>query len=151
MPGCPPHQRTVAENYYWARLTPFEKASFELHYLGCPGCQRVLDDVNRTFSGVEVGVEVGVDPPAPRPVRLRLYVNQVSEELAGQIKDLVAAFGPEQVLIETLHVQEHPAAAEADRVMCTPTLVRLAPLPKLVMVGIPKDSSLLRNRLGAVA
>lgn len=151
MAGCPQDAQRVAERYYWAQLSSFEKAAFELHYLGCPECQRILDEVCRVFSGVQIGVEPGAPVPERAAVHLRLYVSSVSDHLTTRIKELVASFGPNQISVETLHVQENPAAAEADKVMCTPTLVRLSPLPKLVLVGIPNDVETLRERLRAVA
>jgi circadian clock protein KaiB len=51
--------------------------------------------------------------------------------------------------LEVVDMLEHPARALADRIIVTPTLLRLSPLPVQRVIGNLEDTSLLLLTLGA--
>lgn len=83
-------------------------------------------------------------------VRLRLYVagnGPNSLRARTNLKRLCASMA-EPVEVEVIDVMETPLRALTDGVMLTPTLVRLAPLPVVKMVGDLSDTSRVRAALG---
>ncbi len=76
-------------------------------------------------------------------ISLRLYVanNTTPSALARrQLVTLRAQLGGENWAIEVIDVFEQPALAERDRVLATPVLIRLLPLPRLSVIGDFSDS-----------
>ena len=65
------------------------------------------------------------------------------ERLREAVGDMVEA-----VDLDIVDVQEKPDLAEAHRVLATPTLIRLAPLPTLRLVGDMSNTELLRQAMG---
>ena len=76
---------------------------------------------------------------APRPVsQLRLYVaGQApnSVRAIANLEDLRREFGQERFDLEIVDVLAEPLRALQDRVLVTPTLVKLSPLPVIYIVG----------------
>ncbi len=86
---------------------------------------------------------------APERVSLRLFVAGDSPDSAIAIANLRALFPEESVdpggaraEIEIIDVQREPARAARDRVLVTPTLLKLSPEPPCRILGN------LRNRTG---
>lgn len=95
--------------------------------------------------------------PAAAPVggqtafRLRLYVaghlpNSVLAE--ANLRRLCEAWVPDRYDIEVIDFLDDPAAALRDGVIVTPTLVRLAPEPRMVIIGTLADGESVARALG---
>jgi circadian clock protein KaiB len=83
------------------------------------------------------------------PLRLRLYVNEGTPE-AGHVEQNLAHLFDDLGMdyeVEVLDVREHPAEAERDRVVLTPTLIRLTP-PQLRVAGDLSDVEAALDGLG---
>ncbi len=71
-------------------------------------------------------------------VLMRMYVAADSAPSAQALKQLSVLrerFGGEDWEVEVVDVFEHPALAEADRVLATPILIRLFPTRRLSVIG----------------
>jgi circadian clock protein KaiB len=82
-------------------------------------------------------------------VRLRLYVtgNSIRSERAVQkIRGLGIVDSP-QCTVEVIDALERPDLAERDRVIATPTLIRLLPKPEIRIVGDLNGKELIRETL----
>ena len=83
-------------------------------------------------------------------VLLRLYITgQTARSKAAvqRLTELCASYSKEAVRFEVIDVLEHPDLAEGDRVLATPTLIRLMPLPSLRVVGDMSDREVVRRLL----
>lgn len=83
-------------------------------------------------------------------LRLRLYVNGESVHagsVESNLRDICDHAGLEYDL-EILDVIAHPQRADDDRVMVTPTLIRLAPHPVLRVAGDLSDVAAALDGLG---
>ncbi|MFA9431842.1 circadian clock KaiB family protein [Egicoccus sp. AB-alg2] len=90
-----------------------------------------------------------MDRPPQVQLRLRLYVNRHAPESAtveANLRALCDGAGLEYD-VEVLDVDEHADAAEADRIMLTPTLLRLTP-PQLRVAGDLTDVEAALDGLG---
>lgn len=71
--------------------------------------------------------------------RFTLYVTgrtRRSERASSNLRDLCHERLPEGSFhIEVIDVLEHPARAESDRVIATPTVIRTTPLPRRRVIG----------------
>jgi circadian clock protein KaiB len=87
--------------------------------------------------------------PAQIPLRLRLYVSGAAPESAAVEANLRRVCEQVGLLyeVEVLDVREHPDEAEADRVVLTPTLIRLTP-PQLRVAGDLSDVEAAMDGLG---
>lgn len=87
--------------------------------------------------------------PPQTPVELRLYLNGQARESTGveqQLHHLFESVGlPFEV--EVIDVNEHPDRAEQDRILLTPTLLRLTP-PQLRVAGDLRDLEAALDGLG---
>ena len=75
----------------------------------------------------------------------RLYVagsTPRSQAAAANLRALCEASVPDDHAIEVIDVLERPEAAEEERVLATPTVVRLAPEPRRRVVGDLSDRHL---------
>lgn len=73
--------------------------------------------------------------------QFRIYVTGQSgrgQVAVANLRALCAARLPDQE-IEVVDVLEHPALAEEDRILATPTVIRLAPLPRRRVIGDLSD------------
>jgi circadian clock protein KaiB len=87
--------------------------------------------------------------PPQVPLRLRLYVNGQAPEsvvVETNLRRMCDQVGLE-CEVEVVDVLEHPEAAERDRVVLTPTLMRLTP-PELRVAGDLSDTEAALDGLG---
>jgi len=85
----------------------------------------------------------------PAPLRLRLYLDgRAPEALAVErnLRELCERAGLD-CDVEVFDVREHPDRAEEDRVILTPTLLRLTP-PQLRIAGDLSDAEAALDGLG---
>lgn len=90
-----------------------------------------------------------MDGPTQVPLHLRLYVNgQAPESLAveGNLRRVCDDVGLVYE-VEVLDVTQHPGSAEEDRVVLTPTLIRLTP-PEMRVAGDLSDVEAALDGLG---
>ncbi len=84
-----------------------------------------------------------------QPIRLRLYIagSAPNSTIAqGNLRALCAELaGPK---IEIVDVLQEPGRALRDRIMVTPTLLKLGPLPKCRVVGNLSDTAHVLASLG---
>jgi circadian clock protein KaiB len=87
--------------------------------------------------------------PVQIPLRLRLYVSGAAPESVAVEANLRRVCEEVGLLyeVEVLDVREHPDEAEADRVVLTPTLIRLTP-PQLRVAGDLSDVEAAMDGLG---
>lgn len=87
------------------------------------------------------------------PVVLRLYVagDAANSELAVQrLRAFCAEHLPDRCELEVVDIIREPGRALADRILLTPTLVRLAPAPVRTIIGNLSDPAQLATVLGVV-
>jgi circadian clock protein KaiB len=77
-----------------------------------------------------------MDGPVQAPLSLRLYVSGTSAGSGAVEANLRQLFDEVGLVfdVEVLDVDEHPDAAEEDRIVLTPTIIRLTP-PRLRVAG----------------
>jgi circadian clock protein KaiB len=81
---------------------------------------------------------------------LKLYVvrgTPMSDRAVAAIEQLRAAL-PGDVIVDVVDLGEHPEIAEAERIIATPMLVRVAPEPMRRIVGDLSDLDRVRWALG---
>jgi circadian clock protein KaiB len=81
---------------------------------------------------------------------LKLYVvsgTPSSDRAIAAVAQLRAAL-PGDATVEVVDLREHPEVAEAERVLATPMLVRVAPTPPRRIVGDLSDLDRVRWGLG---
>ncbi|MBS1824577.1 MAG: circadian clock protein KaiB [Acidobacteria bacterium] len=69
---------------------------------------------------------------------LRLFVTggtPLSAAAVARVRELQQQLPPDFLSAEVIDVLQSPDSAEADRVLATPTLIRLSPLPVIRLVG----------------
>ncbi|MBL8173392.1 MAG: circadian clock KaiB family protein [Bryobacterales bacterium] len=69
---------------------------------------------------------------------LRLFVTggtPLSAAAVARLRELEQQLPPDYLSAEIIDVLQNPDFAEADRVLATPTLIRLSPLPMIRLVG----------------
>lgn len=92
--------------------------------------------------------------PAPRSgprLTLRLYVAgrlANSVRASGNIRQLCERCVPRRFELEIVDVLQEPLRALADEVLVTPTLLRLAPTPRVQVVGDLSDAAVVLAALG---
>ena len=90
------------------------------------------------------------DPDTP-PFILRLYVTDATPKSARAIvnaRRLLEEHLAGRYSLEILNIAEHVAAAAADQIVATPTLLRLAPLPLRRIIGDLSDTPRVLKGLG---
>jgi circadian clock protein KaiB len=87
--------------------------------------------------------------PAQVPLRLRLYVSTATPESATVESNLRRVCDGVGLAfeVEVLDVHEHPDEAERDRIVLTPTLLRLTP-PQLRVAGDLSNMEAAMDGLG---
>jgi circadian clock protein KaiB len=86
-----------------------------------------------------------------RGLSLRLFVAADSPDSPIAIANLEALFPGDQaslVEIEIVDVQREPARAARDRIMVTPTLLKVSPSPRLRILGNLSNREALLQLLG---
>jgi circadian clock protein KaiB len=84
----------------------------------------------------------GRDEPEKAHVELRLYVagdTGPSALARGQLESLRERLGDKGWQFEVVDVFDRPDLAEDDRILATPILIRLAPAPRLSVIGDLSD------------
>jgi circadian clock protein KaiB len=82
---------------------------------------------------------------------LRLYVTGASpgsSQAISRIKAFCEKFLKNRYSLEVVDVYQQPALADEERIVATPTLVRMAPLPLRRIVGNVSDPGRLHSSLG---
>jgi circadian clock protein KaiB len=95
------------------------------------------------------GQEAHVNGPPQVPLALRLYVNGQTPEstvVESNLRRMCEHVGLE-CEVEVIDVLDDPEAAERDRVVLTPTLMRLTP-PELRVAGDLSDTEAALDGLG---
>lgn len=90
-------------------------------------------------------------PADGEPVQLRLYISSRSPARVGvleAVRALRERVPGAALAVEVLDVFEAPDRAQADRVIATPTLIRVAPAPQLRLVGSLSDPEAVLHHLG---
>lgn len=89
-------------------------------------------------------------PAGPAFLKLRLYVAGRAPNSLAAITNLRSLLPKSGVLIEVeiVDVLAEPARALVDRIVVSPTLVRVAPLPTARVVGNLSDLAAVRRALG---
>lgn len=88
---------------------------------------------------------------AGEPVELRLYLSRRSTTSAATVtavRSLAARLPGADVRLEIIDVFEEPARAKRDRVIATPTLIKVRPLPELRLIGSVGDPDAVLRHLG---
>ena len=85
-----------------------------------------------------------------RDLRLRLYIVEGQANSAAALNNLQRVLGElwGEVEVEVLDVFEHAETALQDRVLVTPTLIRLHPAPVSRVIGCLADTTALTLALG---
>lgn len=106
------------------------------------------------LSGVEGLLSASGDEPdeaQEHEIALRLYVSSRSPgsgAVAGAVGALTDRLPGATVEVEVIDVFEDPARAKLDRVIATPTLIRLRPAPELRLIGSIADPEAVLHHLG---
>ena len=90
--------------------------------------------------------------PGPITIVLRLYVTDATPKSARAIvnaRRLLDEHFAGRYSLEILNVVEHVALAMEDQIICTPTLLRLAPAPVRRIIGDLSDSERVLKGLAA--
>ena len=85
------------------------------------------------------------------PTVLKLYVvrgTQSSDRAVAALDRLREEYLADDATIEVIDLRERPDAAEAERVIATPLLVREEPAPRRRIVGDLSDTEKVRWSLG---
>jgi|GEM_PF-1570754 len=91
---------------------------------------------------------------APARYRFRLYIagdTQNSVQAVANLNALCRTYLPGEFDIEVVDVSREPKRALDDRIMMTPTLVKLEPLPLERLVGNLSQTTFVLQRLGIAA
>jgi circadian clock protein KaiB len=89
--------------------------------------------------------------PDPTILRLRLYVAGVAPNSVRAIantKAVCAEHFPNEFQLEIVDMMLEPLRAVVDRVIVTPTLIKLTPLPQQRLIGDLSDAAKLLMALG---
>ena len=104
---------------------------------------------------VEVREPVAVpDPKGSTPFALRLYVTGAtpgSSRAIAQLRAFCELFLKGRYRLEVIDVYQQPELADEERIVATPTLVRMFPLPLRRLVGNLSDPERLSVALGLSA
>lgn len=87
-----------------------------------------------------------------RPVmKLVLYVSSSTgdiDRIVEQVRTFLSGRGVDESALRVVDVARHPARAEAERILATPTLVKIAPAPVRRIVGNFADPDAVAAALG---
>ena len=85
-------------------------------------------------------------------MQLRLYVSEGSMSSLAAVENVerLKALLPEvDLVLEIVDVRSHPEVTERDRILATPTLLKVSPLPSRRIVGDLGDVALVARYLTA--
>ena len=109
------------------------------------------------LSGVEELTSLGPERPAGvsgrggEPIALRLYLSSRSATgtaAVATVRSLTDRLGDIPVELEVIDVFDDPARAKQDRVIATPTLIKVRPAPELRLIGSIADPDVVLRHLG---
>jgi circadian clock protein KaiB len=107
------------------------------------------------LSGVEELTNGGPDQDLSgdrqKPVELRLYLSSRSSTaaaVAGTVRSLTDRLPKAGVQIAVIDVFKEPGRAKEDRVIATPTLIKVQPAPELRLIGSIDDPDAVLRHLG---
>ena len=107
-----------------------------------------VESLIRTAPGEGDGDGDG-DGPERERVRLRLYLSSRSANgaaVAQMYRAVAQRLPADSVEIEVIDVFDQPARAQRDRIIATPTLIKVEPQPELRLIGsIGDEESILRH------
>lgn len=86
-----------------------------------------------------------------QPVILKLYVcgeAQTSEQAIANLRQLLADYPRFECELRIIDVLERPDLAEADDIMATPTLLKVSPAPRQLLVGDLSNCDTVKRALG---
>lgn len=84
-------------------------------------------------------------------IHLCLYItgeSSRSEEAMINLRNLAANFPADQFSLEVVDVLDQPDEAEKNKIIATPTLIRLFPLPERRIIGDLREEDLVLRGLG---
>lgn len=82
---------------------------------------------------------------------LRLYVSGMSPrsmEAIESIRTLCSHYTEDDYNLEIIDIYQHPEMATTDHIVFSPSLVRLMPLPRKVLIGSSYNTDRVKNILG---
>jgi len=85
---------------------------------------------------------------------LRLYVSGMSPksmEAIENIQTLFSNYTKEQYDLEIIDIYQHPEMASNDHIVFSPSLIKLLPLPRKVLIGTRYNSDRVKSILGLVS
>ena len=85
---------------------------------------------------------------------LRLYVSGMSPksmEAIENIQTLFSNYAKEQYDLEIIDIYQHPEMASNDHIVFSPSLIKLLPLPKKVLIGTRYNTDRVKSILGLVS
>lgn len=109
-----------------------------------------LSGVEELVSGSDQREDNGALPGA-QPLMLRLYVSSRSAggaALAAAVRALGDRLPGTSIELEVIDVFDEPARAKRDRVIATPTLIKVEPPPELRLIGSIADPDAVLRHLG---
>ncbi len=78
----------------------------------------------------------------------RLYTtgkSEKSQRIIDSIKQIVSNNFKAQYSLDTIDVLDNPSDAESDKIMVTPTLIKLSPPPVIRIIGDLGDSKKIKS------
>lgn len=85
------------------------------------------------------------------PMELVLYVSSSTgdiDAIVEQVRAFLGGRGVDESALSVVDVTKNPARAEAERILATPTLVKIAPAPVRRIVGSFSDPDAVAAALG---
>jgi anti-anti-sigma factor len=120
--------------------------------LDMTGTGEVLNVCTSRDEAIELMARAGAGPEPARPevVRLALYVNEASptaSQAIESLRELQRRYLP-AAEVEIVDIGRDPGAAERERLVASPTLVRTSPAPVRRIVGDLSDHRQVLDALG---
>jgi circadian clock protein KaiB len=88
---------------------------------------------------------------AGEPIELRLYLSKrstTSAAIVNTVRSVSERLPGADLRLEVIDVFEEPARAKRDRVIATPTLIKIRPGPELRLIGSVADPDAILRHLG---
>jgi circadian clock protein KaiB len=85
---------------------------------------------------------------------LRLYVSGMSPksmEAIENIRTLCSNYPDDKYNLEIIDIYQHPELASIDHIIFSPSLIKLLPLPKKVLIGTLYNTDRVKSILGFIS
>jgi circadian clock protein KaiB len=85
---------------------------------------------------------------------LKLYVSGMSPksmEAIENIKTLCSDFRKEDYELEIIDIYQHPEQATQNHIVFSPSLIKVLPLPRKILIGTTYNTDRVKNILGLVS